>query len=272
MDLLSFIAALLTIFESGNRWVIKPLREKLMARLKASESEEIMMQNIHPTLANFLSTSMPHLAEIPRLREEVGNITAILGMAVEQARFIKSDRVEIPSSDWCARFCDCASEVSEEEVRRAWAKLLTAQITSDAKFSKRTLDVLHNMSKEEARTLTEVAPYIIADFVPEIAYQFIDQGLIIGLIDCGVFNPVSIDCSLPITPDAPTIEMRGALLRLTANELPTEITFTATHALTVAGRELRRLVEAQTSATFAQAVSSHIESAYTNVKVDIISE
>lgn len=74
--------------------------------------------------------------------------------------------------DWATRFVNYAEQVSEKEMQAAWAKVLSQEVSKPGAFSLRTLDVLRNMSKEEAELFLKICQFILRNgnvaFLPNI--------------------------------------------------------------------------------------------------------
>lgn len=59
--------------------------------------------------------------------------------------------------DWFIRFFDAASNVSNEDLQKIWAKLLAGETICKGCFSLRAIETLYNMSPDEARLFSEIA-------------------------------------------------------------------------------------------------------------------
>ena len=75
--------------------------------------------------------------------------------------------------DWFIRFFDAASNVSNEDLQKIWAKLLAGETICKGCFSLRAIETLYNMSPDEARLFSE-----IADIVIDGRYIFYEMGSI----------------------------------------------------------------------------------------------
>ena len=70
-----------------------------------------------------------------------------------------------PDPDWTARFFDCVQDVSSEEMRKLWTKLLSREVEEPGRASLRTLDILRNMTKRDAQIFASVCSFVIDDFI-----------------------------------------------------------------------------------------------------------
>ena len=60
------------------------------------------------------------------------------------------------SFDWFIRYYEASGNISDEEMQLLWAEILAGEIEKPSSYSLRTLDVLRNMSKEEATESVQV--------------------------------------------------------------------------------------------------------------------
>ena len=98
-----------------------------------------------------------------------------------------------PDPDWTARFFDCVQDVTSEDMRKLWAKVLSGQVEEPGRTSLRTLDILKNMTKRDAQVFEDICDFVIDDFIyypPE--YQTNHQTLgfnnVIHLQNAGLVN------------------------------------------------------------------------------------
>ena len=70
-----------------------------------------------------------------------------------------------PDHDWTARFFDGVQDVSSEDMRKLWARILSGEVEEPGRTTLRTLDILKNMTKEDARVFRDICNYVIDDFV-----------------------------------------------------------------------------------------------------------
>lgn len=65
--------------------------------------------------------------------------------------------------DWFARFIDCAQDVSDDEMRLLWAKILSGELNKPNSISAMTLETLRNMSKRDAEIFHKLTSYSLVD-------------------------------------------------------------------------------------------------------------
>jgi hypothetical protein len=95
---------------------------------------------------------------------------------IEQAAHMLKDNLEVDDEpvreDWANRFFGIVQDVSDADLRVLWAKILAGETSKSKSFSLRTLELLKNLSKEEAEILTKVVQFslIVKEqaFIPDI--------------------------------------------------------------------------------------------------------
>ena len=63
--------------------------------------------------------------------------------------------------DWMARFIDCAKDVSDNDMRLLWSKILSGELNKPNSISVMTLETLRNMSKCDAEIFHKLANYAV---------------------------------------------------------------------------------------------------------------
>lgn len=102
--------------------------------------------------------------------------------------------------DWATRFFDIVQDVSNEEMKTLWGKILAGEVKSPKSYSLRTLELLRNISKEEAEIFVRVSQLVLREngyFIYSgkgdgllkfgVHYSDIAKLIEIGLIQAGTF-------------------------------------------------------------------------------------
>ena len=63
--------------------------------------------------------------------------------------------------DWIMRFFDAVSNVSNEEMQKLWGKVLAGEVKQPGNCSLRTMDIIRNMSQNEADTFDKLCKYVL---------------------------------------------------------------------------------------------------------------
>ncbi len=91
-----------------------------------------------------------------------GNMRAIVACAIDEAGNGDAPSQDV-DDDWTARFFDHAKDVSNEDMQNLWAKVLAGEVRRPGRFSLRTLDILKNLSPDEARHFADLAAFVFAE-------------------------------------------------------------------------------------------------------------
>lgn len=84
------------------------------------------------------------------------SVTAIAAELLIKEKNISDDPVD---EDWITRFFSIVEDISSEEMQLLWGKILAGEIKQPNSFSFRTLNVIRNLSKDEAETIMKVANF-----------------------------------------------------------------------------------------------------------------
>jgi hypothetical protein len=89
------------------------------------------------------------------------------------------------NEDWATRFFGIVQDVSQKEMKTIWAKILAKEIEKPSSYSLRTLELLRNISYEEAELFTKLSDFVIKqsgcfvfsgdDVLEKYGLKYIDQ-------------------------------------------------------------------------------------------------
>lgn len=179
------------------------------------------------------------------------NIENVTAYAAEELRNEQPVSNESLDEDWTSRFFKIAEEVSNEEMQALWGKILAGEIKQPKTYSLRTLELIRNLSKDEANTFIKVSNFAIkagnANYLFKtnneellrktynIKYGDIALLIEIGLIQPGdfvnfqllqrpndreqIFTSGNVICVAKIKANTPTIEMPVNVFTNAGNEL-----------------------------------------------------
>lgn len=85
------------------------------------------------------------------------NIESVTAFAAEELKNEKAINDEPLDEDWATRFFSITEDVSNEEMQALWGRILAREIKHPKSYSLRTLEMLKNLSKEEAEIFTKFA-------------------------------------------------------------------------------------------------------------------
>lgn len=78
------------------------------------------------------------------------NIENVTAYAAEELKSEKEVTDEHIDDDWITRFFNITEDISNEEMQAIWGRILAGEIKKPKSYSLRTLELLKNLSKEEA--------------------------------------------------------------------------------------------------------------------------
>ena len=106
--------------------------------------------------------SVQELAERTQMRlcsqemRKQQNIEAIVDKAYEEIQKETVVSSEPVDDDWITRFFNCVEDVSSQELQRLWALVLAGEIRKPRSTSLRTLEILKNITQQEATVFSQL--------------------------------------------------------------------------------------------------------------------
>lgn len=134
--------------------------------------------------------------EAARQLEHAINIRKIGLYAEEEAETMSGQQASDESidPDWFERWYETAKTVSSEDLQRIWARVLAGELRQPKSYSFHTLDFIRRMSKEDAELVSQVAPFLISDFIFRhkefLENKELDMGRLMDLQELGVVSGV----------------------------------------------------------------------------------
>lgn len=108
-------------------------------------------------------------------------------IVAEASKYLPEAVDEKPvNPDWLLRFFDDCQSISDENLQSIWGKILAGEVAKPGKYSRLTLSILKNVSKEDALLLEKVA---------SLAWQIRGQ----DQAESFIFIPVEFNIPAPLT-------------------------------------------------------------------------
>ena len=79
-------------------------------------------------------------------------------LQTESETTVSNEPVE---KDWVTRFFNIVQDISDEDMRSLWGKILAGEVRSPSSYSLRTLEVLRNMTKKEAELFSKFCQLVL---------------------------------------------------------------------------------------------------------------
>ncbi len=170
-----------------------------------------------------------------------------------------------PDPDWTARFFDRVQDVSSEDIRKLWAKVLSGEVEAPGRTSLRTLDVLKNMTLRDAQVFKDACDFVIDDFIYypkefQTDHPTLRFGNILLLENIGlVYISTFLTKSLKFLPSNKQFLFRyqDKLLRISAQNDSLNVKIPEI-LLTAPGTELYRILECAIRMDYLQSFSSFL--------------
>jgi len=194
--------------------------------------------------------------EYQELRKQQ-NIESVCANAAEELAGASQVPENKPEPEWIDHFFDIAEKISTEDLQYLWGKILAGEIKKPGSFSLRTLEVLKNMSRQEAENFDKLGQYVLGNedstfFLDPNEYIFKkDNGLnfseILALKESGLVNYYDVLGFHIDASSAGTTEklLYGSLVLLLEREKDIPQISIAVGGLTKAGTELLKLITIQ---------------------------
>ena len=157
-----------------------------------------------------------------------------------------------PDPDWTARFFDCVQDVSSEDMRKLWARVLSGEVESPERTSLRTLDILKNMTSRDAELFQNICGHVIHDSIFDFDnlranYQVLSYDNLLILQDAGLINAAPMLVKEAILDDHSNealLVYQNAVLKISAEGRGVNFDI-PNFPLTAAGMQLRRFAKCE---------------------------
>lgn len=149
-------------------------------------------------------------------------------------------------TDWLNRFFGIVEDVSDEDMQNIWARILAGENKHPSSYSLRTLDVLRNMSKEEAKLFVDCTKYLCLKdkFLIEDDFGLsLDEQLL--LTDIGLISNEDLQSTITVNPKGTmniVINKNHLLIFINPTDSIKEIKI-KDRQLTRVGKELLNLID-----------------------------
>lgn len=154
-DLAKPITKLIDVIAKGTG--LAPLGTILQAKADAKAK-------VIETKANIAANSLTERAQMRvEYREKIRqqNIEIISKLATKELpNSVSSEPVE---QDWILQYFDYAQDVCDEEIQSLWARILAGEVASPGSYTKRTLQFLKTIEKEDANKFSELCAFAFTD-------------------------------------------------------------------------------------------------------------
>lgn len=203
------------------------------------------------------------------------NIDDVIEVAASHLQSESTVTEEAVNEDWTTRFFDIVQDVSDDEMKKLWGQILAGEVKTPQSYSLRTLELLRNLSKNEADIFVKIARLSLCHnnsyFIYKgeegdiskynASYSDIAKLVEIGILQSGDFVQRTISAKEGDANTALTCCNIIILLTIKAgNKIQIPI-----YLFTQAGIELLKLVNSEPDMEYIKELANHIMNI--NVKV-----
>lgn len=182
---------------------------------------------------------------LARQTKKLNNAKAVVDKATKH--FVEGEKVsdEPVSQDWTSRLFSITEDISDDTLQELWGQILAGEIKKPKSFSLRTLDLLKNITTEEAKVFINACCFHIQDrfiCIESFALPLNDR-LVLGEI--GLIYEEYLSHNIKILPNNKTavpLGKKSALVLNNPNDINMDIPISIVK-LSKAGYELLNLVQ-----------------------------
>lgn len=149
-----------------------------------------------------------------------------------------------PDIDWLNRLFSIVENISDDDMQNLWAQILAGETKTPQSYSLKTLDVLRNMSKKDARLYVEAMKYqCFENFIISEKGCELDLDSKILLTDIGLISSEDITRTIKFANDTNLrVVKNGFVINVDCDNKEVEVSFKG-RRLTNAGYELLQLLD-----------------------------
>ena len=201
-------------------------------------------------------------------RKRLINIASVVYAAADELHG-KEVADHAPDPDWTARFFGSVQDISSEDMKRIWVRILSGEVERLGRTSLRTLDALRNMTSYDIKKFESVCDFVLSgefvfDAVESSAYQDLSVTNLLYLEEIGlVSNPPFIerDISFDENNGAATLSYQDKVLIIkTKNPNQDHYISIPSFILTRPGKELYRIVSPEFRMEYLQSLARFLRS------------
>jgi hypothetical protein len=196
------------------------------------------------------------------------NIDSVVEMAAKnlEGKTVSDKSVD---EDWATRFFDIVQDVSKDEMKALWAKILSKEIETPFSYSLRTLEILRNISYEEANLFVKLSDYVLnqSDYFIFAEYETMEKFGVgykdiaklreIGLLQSGDFVTSSFHAN-PNSLSTVNFVYGNTILQFTFRPSTIDIEIPVI-LLTQAGQQIYQLIETKQNWDYIRDIFTYIK-------------
>lgn len=166
------------------------------AEIRKAETEakaELLRLKGQDEVANYIEA---------RETRKLNNVKSVLEKAT--SHFTEGEKVsdEPVNADWTNRFIGIVEDISDETLQDIWGRILAGEVKRPNSYSLRTLDLLRNITKEEAELFVKASKYYIERdciYTGDFALS-LNETLLLG--ETGLINSEGLTMNWNVEPNS----------------------------------------------------------------------
>lgn len=205
------------------------------------------------------------IANYIRAREsrKMNNAKSIVEEAISHFECGEKVSDEPVNEDWTNRFFSIIEDISDKSLQKIWGQILAGEVKQPKSYSLRTLDVLRNITKEEAELFIKATQFYIEKNFICTEEQFLSPQEVWLLGETGLINNDDLIKSWDVEPNSKLEVLldKNILIVLHNNSNKKNFCSISVKKLSKAGIEILSLIDKQVDrATFYNALTSILKS------------
>ncbi len=204
------------------------------------------------------------------------NLEKVIAVAAEELKNEQTVTDEPLDEDWITRFFKNAADISDEEMQSLWGKILAGEIKQPKTYSLRTLELVKNLTKEEARVFEKVANFAVTIVTTNASVVFtllnnetdkITDTDIALLIEIGLIQANQQDLNFRSMPNNEEQKfISGKFLLIVKIKANTPEFKMRDYVFTKTGSELLKLINPESDFEYLAAIAKSIQNESVDVK------
>jgi Protein of unknown function (DUF2806). len=186
------------------------------------------------------------------------NIESVFDYAYDELSTSDPVSNEPVSPDWIIRFFNSVEDISDEEMHKLWGHILAGEIKNPCRYSLRTLEKLHSITRKEAEIFEKAAHlaffegsnYFIYSNFDILRKYDINFANILLLEDCGLMVSQAISYNPVVKPEISQLINNNTIVGFVSSNTKAKIEI-ACHIFTESGKQLLEALAIETAEDYA---------------------
>lgn len=134
-------------------------KTKALEALKAKNFEKVMEELLETGRLSYVE--LYRCNNFLKIAKSADEMIAAYQESQSEENVDGNEKQEKFSFDWLMRFFDTVGNISNEDLQQLWGKILANEIAKPKTCALRTLDMIRNMSSEEAKVFSILCRYVM---------------------------------------------------------------------------------------------------------------